>query len=357
MYAPISTSLNFHQERVLQYNCSAHCGSEDENEYDEAGDKAWLAPGERLPPAEVMSRTSSRINSTNSGRLCWAVGRFLGILVVFVFFVYLVDFLVVKIRTGDDSHSLDISPKHLVTSRDICPFNGKTPTTKSRFPHIRIPRLPGFGGKTDEKDSSSKANEEESSKNNLQLQATSSMLKMPGFHIPKFGDQSDAESTSEEVLHPVCGGQVATLWKTRGSEFYYAVLDCVGLLGLCTTNCLTQCLQKKYPEIPDSCAQCFEVGAVCGKAHCWQACVFYGKESIQCRNCAEGECGGSSHTSPNFYETYVASLRNDGCNSHFYDIFQGSQEQRDSGYAIPHDMQTCTGVVFDVLVNIVPNHA
>lgn len=299
-------------------------------------------------PREALSRTTSSCRES-MGRFYWAAARFLCIAVLFVVVVYLVDYFV-KIDSGDDNHSLPVS-EHLVTTREICPINGEKPKERRRFPNIRIPRLPRFGGKSDERDSASQGGDDESSKSAVGLQA---MLKMPGFHVPKFGGQSDAKSLSKGVFNQICGNEVATLWKTRGSEYYYAVLDCVGLLGLCTTNCLTQCLQKKYPEIPNSCAQCFEVGAVCGKAHCWQACMFYGKESIQCRNCAEGKCGGSSHTTINFHETYVAALRDGGCDSHFYNTFEGSQEQREIGYGIPSDMQTCTGISFDILINIVP---
>eukprot|EP00746_Dinoflagellata_sp_MGD_P120505 gnl/MRDRNA2_/MRDRNA2_56003_c0_seq1.p1 gnl/MRDRNA2_/MRDRNA2_56003_c0~~gnl/MRDRNA2_/MRDRNA2_56003_c0_seq1.p1 ORF type:complete len:335 (+),score=28.37 gnl/MRDRNA2_/MRDRNA2_56003_c0_seq1:98-1102(+) len=168
-----------------------------------------------------------------------------------------------------------------------------------------------------------------------------------------FGGHVPPSPEENEVFTAVCGEPVAELFRNRGEDFYQGVIDCVGLLGLCTTNCLGHCLQGKFPMMSGACGQCFEVGAVCGKQHCWEECALHGKTSIECRNCAKGKCGGSLQTELGFREAYVYSLRSSGCDSEFYNIFQKSRDE-DTGYKIPRDMQTCTGLVFDVLMNIGP---
>lgn len=169
-----------------------------------------------------------------------------------------------------------------------------------------------------------------------------------------FGGNRDSETQAQaEVFTDVCGQGVSDLFVQSGDDFYQGVIDCVGLLGLCTTNCLGRCLQGKFPVVPIACGQCFEVGAVCGKEHCWEECALHGKTSIECRNCAKRKCGGSLQTEMGFREAYVYSLREGGCNSEFYKIFEDSRGE-DTGWQIPSNMQTCTGLVFNVLMNIRP---
>jgi hypothetical protein len=106
-------------------------------------------------------------------------------------------------------------------------------------------------------------------------------------------DNDEDEDEDEDDLNHVCTSNDIHKYLQHGNKEFAHVFKSCGIESLGNAQKMQVCIREKYPDFTIDCAKCFGRFESCVAKNCKRICLFKGKDSDECKDCAELHCGSN----------------------------------------------------------------